>query len=412
MVTMQLLYNEREQALLITAAERKRLTAAAKAGEVLVYESDLGRILIADGTLTATGFDTLPALFAMRGKSYSGRPCINYQAEDAAPLKRLVKRAVVGDGTRVLCRSFIEFEALCEVVLPDSITEMENVFTACEALKPYPLPAGLQIVRGTLFGKAPDEIVLPAGVREISDASFEPYYNHFEPFSGLPIKRLVLPAALAEIPSHAFAFCRQLTHLDIPEGTESIYSSAFSGCTALVSVTLPHSVRYIGDYAFSGCTALTDVRFAAEEEVAIGRLAFRGAPCDKEMQAVRVAAAKRVAYTPDMGEIKALPTLRRVLAGKPLAAQFAHFSIVEETSTESLSYGELDAAHTYDREAPFPNGEVDAPILLDGVLVGAVIDGKPFLAGTHVCTYAATEEDGTGTRSRYDYCGIVFKESI
>jgi len=57
----------------------------------------------------------------------------------------------------------------------------------------------------------------------------------------------------------AFAGCRNLTSLTLPDGVVSLSDYAVSGCATLTTVTLPASLRTVGDYAFAGCTSLAAV---------------------------------------------------------------------------------------------------------------------------------------------------------
>ena len=65
--------------------------------------------------------------------------------------------------------------------------------------------------------------------------------------------------SVTSIGSSAFAGCRSLTSVSIPNSVTSIGSSAFAGCRSLTSVSIPNSVTSIESYAFSGCSGLTSV---------------------------------------------------------------------------------------------------------------------------------------------------------
>ena len=57
----------------------------------------------------------------------------------------------------------------------------------------------------------------------------------------------------------AFANCRALSSVTIPNSVTYIGTSAFANCGALSSVTIPNSVTNIGDNAFANCGALSSV---------------------------------------------------------------------------------------------------------------------------------------------------------
>jgi hypothetical protein len=62
---------------------------------------------------------------------------------------------------------------------------------------------------------------------------------------------------LTTIPGGAFASCKTLAGIIIPNGITSIGGGAFVGCTSLASITIPNSVTSIGGSTFSGCTSLS-----------------------------------------------------------------------------------------------------------------------------------------------------------
>lgn len=57
----------------------------------------------------------------------------------------------------------------------------------------------------------------------------------------------------------AFAQCREMVSLDLPEGIVSIGDWAFTCCTALTSVRLPSTLRSIGLKAFNYCCGLKTI---------------------------------------------------------------------------------------------------------------------------------------------------------
>ena len=58
---------------------------------------------------------------------------------------------------------------------------------------------------------------------------------------------------------NAFAYCKNLTSVSIPNSVNRIGRYAFYGCENLRSVSIPNSVTSIGAYAISNCKSLTSV---------------------------------------------------------------------------------------------------------------------------------------------------------
>lgn len=108
-------------------------------------------------------------------------------------------------------------------------------------------------------------LILPDGVRELSDCSI---YGYWE------IQLLRFPATLTEIPAYCVANCG-LGAVEIPEGVTRIGEFSFYYYdweqTELSAVTLPASVEFVGFRAFPDeceITALNpDTHFETEEEI-------------------------------------------------------------------------------------------------------------------------------------------------
>lgn len=75
--------------------------------------------------------------------------------------------------------------------------------------------------------------------------------------------------ASSDIEASAFKDCKGIKHIFIEEG--DIGDNAFEGCTGLLSVGAKESIRAIGSSAFKGCSSLTSVDFDCEK---IGDYAF------------------------------------------------------------------------------------------------------------------------------------------
>ncbi len=84
-------------------------------------------------------------------------------------------------------------------------------------------------------------------------------------------KSIVIPSThlgkrVFDINDSAFANCKKLKSVTIPEGIETIGNDAFSNCSALQSVYLPNSVNYFGASVFEGCTSLTKIYYQGTQE--------------------------------------------------------------------------------------------------------------------------------------------------
>ena len=95
------------------------------------------------------------------------------------------------------------------------------------------------------------ELIIPEGVTNIPSASAFAYCKS--------IVSVTIPNSVTRIEKSAFLSCTGLTSITIPNSVTSIGGSAFSGCTGLTSITIPNSVTSIGDCIFKGCKKLTSM---------------------------------------------------------------------------------------------------------------------------------------------------------
>ena len=77
-----------------------------------------------------------------------------------------------------------------------------------------------------------------------------------EPIS-IEIPSTYLGKPVTSIGERAFADCKSLTSIDIPDGVTSIGKGAFYSCESLTSIVIPDGVTSIGKGAFYSCESLT-----------------------------------------------------------------------------------------------------------------------------------------------------------
>ncbi|MBO7313706.1 MAG: leucine-rich repeat domain-containing protein, partial [Alistipes sp.] len=74
------------------------------------------------------------------------------------------------------------------------------------------------------------------------------------------LKSLMLPKSLQSICTESFAYCSQLTHIELNEGLEVIGDNAFAFCTQLEQVRIPESVIEIGTNPFARCESISEFK--------------------------------------------------------------------------------------------------------------------------------------------------------
>jgi len=89
------------------------------------------------------------------------------------------------------------------------------------------------------------------------------------------ITSITLPDGIARIGDYAFAYCANLSSINIPSSLNSIEDRAFDE-TGLTSIIIPESVSYLGSSVFVRCTSLTNVTLPYRFTAQIGDLGFKG----------------------------------------------------------------------------------------------------------------------------------------
>ena len=78
-----------------------------------------------------------------------------------------------------------------------------------------------------------------------------------EAFAGCrDLTSIVIPNSVTSIGNEAFYYCSGLTSINLGNSVTSIGNETFHGCTGLTSIDIPNSVTEIGEYAFIYCYRL------------------------------------------------------------------------------------------------------------------------------------------------------------
>lgn len=233
--------------------------------------------------------------------------------------------------------AFANCYSLVSVTYPDTLTSIgDNAFQSCRELRDISLPAGLTRIGSFAFLSCSslktnqDALTIPAAVTTIGDRAFsgcarleafevDPLNTAFTSLDGVLLNKaqtilitcpgakagtFAIPETVTTIRISAFADCKKLTGVTIPEsikalpenafggasgltrlglpsgltslglsvfansgltnvslpaGVRTIPGSAYQGCSGLVTVTLPEQITRVDAYAFGGCNNLTEI---------------------------------------------------------------------------------------------------------------------------------------------------------
>ena len=146
---------------------------------------------------------------------------------------------------------------LAEITIPESVnTIQEYAFFGTKWLENRQKENPLVIVNQILIDgtAAEGDVVIPDGVKKITDHAFDQYYSDVES----KLTGVTIPDSVTGIETAAFSDCTALTSVRLSENLKFIPSYAFYQCSSLDHVTVPASVTEIGYKAFEGCSSLKD----------------------------------------------------------------------------------------------------------------------------------------------------------
>ena len=124
---------------------------------------------------------------------------------------------------------------------------------------------------GYLHRKTITKVYIPEGIEYVSG------FNNCE-----NLQEVNIPSSVTEIGVCAFAGCKKLGSIQLPDGLVTIGEGAFLKCDSLTQVTIPSSVKTIGICAFQECKLLEQVNLSDGLEK-IEESAFYGCVSIKEM---------------------------------------------------------------------------------------------------------------------------------
>lgn len=165
---------------------------------------------------------------------------------------------------------------IVDYVVPDGFTAISSeVFKNCKKLESVTLPDSVNSIEAGAFSghKTLKRVSLPAHC-SIGGGAFE----QCEALESVTVRKDAGAGASApenaEIGEQAFAECRKLTHMEVPDGVKTIGVRAFDTCLAMKTIEIPDSVEKIEYAAFWLCDELEAVELSAVHPVSIGEDAF------------------------------------------------------------------------------------------------------------------------------------------
>ena len=169
------------------------------------------------------------------------------------------------------------FQGCSNIVTMEICTKssIENqTFEYCSALKSIKINSDKNAVKfigkeAFAYCKSLEEIILPEGIQEIKSKAFYMCSS----YSGK--LNLTIYPNLTKIGDEAYFGCKELFgEISFPDSLDTICNGAFTGCRITGSLVIPNSVKTIGPYAFFKCTELSGIISIGDGVSEIGDSAF------------------------------------------------------------------------------------------------------------------------------------------
>lgn len=122
---------------------------------------------------------------------------------------------------------------------------------------------------------------------------------------------------------------------------------------------------------------------------------------------------KTIPYEEKFGTIDFPEGFAEKLRSETLEEQMGYYRIASSAAFTRTSYGQVDSKRLMERTHALTEDEDCVGLVVkDGVLVGVLIRSHwgretPCLPYQRVCTYYASDNEGSGTKDRVDYACLV-----
>ena len=222
-----------------------------------------------------------------------------------------VKEIHLSDGiVKIPKGAFSNCKSLTEIIIPESVTEIEKAFAGCDSLLTLTIPRNVAYIANDAFTEVQNlyeirnlssetiitdntqiknvyddpadskvtiadelvfykednqyvligytgqtaELVLP---EEIAGQEYQFAEDVFTKFT--TVKSITLPKFVTEIGEEMFSGCTNLETIILPDTVTKIGYNAFTGCTSLRTITIPENVTQIDAHTFSDCVSIESI---------------------------------------------------------------------------------------------------------------------------------------------------------
>ena len=156
--------------------------------------------------------------------------------------------------------TFAYCESIKNLTIPNGVVTIGScVFLGCISLTTVEIPNSVEMIGECAFWdcNSLSTVIIPDCVKAIRFRTFWGCHN---------LSSVTIGNSVTAIEYEAFYNCRNLTSIIIPDSVIAIGTSAFS-CCGFTSITIPNSVKVLGAGAFSICSSLAEFKgkFASDD---------------------------------------------------------------------------------------------------------------------------------------------------
>ena len=176
----------------------------------------------------------------------------------------------IPSGVTVINQNTFMQSGLTSITIPSNVTKIgEDSFKGCGNLASVSIPASVTVIKDNPFSGCGNlsAITVDEGNPNYKIVDGVLYSKDDKTLIAYPIPKsgttYTIPASVETIGSHAFAYCYELTGIELPPGVTTVGSYAFAYCWKLERVKLPAKPPAVGENAFAECPCEASLRKSA-----------------------------------------------------------------------------------------------------------------------------------------------------